>query len=169
MLEAERVGVVDASGEAEAVGKPVVLCSSEGLGGAEGEAGMGMKVSVGDTVGVCERKVSVAATEAETLGQEVWEAVGDWERTVSEAAGEAVPPAALAVAWALPVPGSPVELTRALGEAGPVAEKLTEVEELAKGEREAVVERARRVSRARGEAVMLRVAGGEAAPLVEAH
>jgi hypothetical protein len=76
----------------------------------------GMKVSVGDTVGECERKVSVGATEVETLGQAVWEAVGDWERTVSEAAGEAVPAAGLVVAWALPVPGSPVKLTTVLGE-----------------------------------------------------
>ena len=81
----------------------------------------GMKVTEGDTVGVRERKVSVAATEADTLGQAVWEAVGDWERAVSVAAGEAVPAAGLAVARALPVPGSPVELTRALGEAEGVA------------------------------------------------
>ena len=163
------VGVKEALGEVMLV--PVWEGLSEALTLTEAVARMvgGMKVSVGDTVGVCVRKVSVGATEVETLGQAVWEAVGDWERTVSEAAGEAVPAAGLVVACALPVPGSPVELTRALGEAGAVADTLTDVEALAKGERVAVVERERRVSVARGEAEMLRVAGGEAEPLVEAN
>ena len=168
MLRLLLVGVEDALGEEVLV--PVAEGLSEALALTDAVARMvgGMKVSVGDTEGVRERKVSVAATEADTLGQAVWEAVGDWERTVSEAAGEAVPAAGLAVARALPVPGSPVELTRALGEAGAVVEMLAEGEELVKGERVAVVERERRVSVARGDAEMLRVAGGEAEPLGEA-
>ncbi len=80
----------------------------------------GMKVTEGDTVEECERNVSVAATEAETLGQAVWETVGDRERAVSVAAGEAVPALELAVPRALAVP-PPDELSRALGEARAVA------------------------------------------------
>jgi hypothetical protein len=95
----------------------VGLC--EALGQAEAVAMMvgGMKVSEGDTVGECVRRVSVAWTVAETLGQEVWETVGVRERTVSVAAGECEPALTLAVPRALPLPPSMVGLSRALGEA----------------------------------------------------
>ena len=79
-------------GTKEAERKPVALRSGDALGEVETVARMvgGMKVAEGEREAVeeCERKVSVAATEAETLGQAVWETVGDRERTVSVAAGE---------------------------------------------------------------------------------
>ena len=82
-------------GTREAVGRTVALSRGEALGGAEGVAGMvgGMKVAEEsrEAVEECERMVTVPGTEADTLGQAVWEAVGDWERAVSETAGEGVP------------------------------------------------------------------------------
>ena len=128
----------------------------------------GIRVSVGDTVGVCERKVSVAATEAEALGQAVWEAVGDWDRTVSEAAGEAVPAAALAVAWALPVPGGPVELSMALGEAEGVARAVGGMK-VKDGVKEAVDDCERKVAVARGVPERVEVGDCECAVTVAAN
>jgi hypothetical protein len=144
----------------------------------------GLKVSEGDTEGVCVRRVSVAATEAETLGQAVWETVGDRERTVSVAAGEGVAGLGLAVARALPVP-SPEGLCAALAEAEAVSDTLPEDEAVAEGERVAVEESERMVivagteTETVGQAVWdteplpeteaLRVGEGVAVPLAEAE
>jgi hypothetical protein len=108
----------------------------------------------------------VAATEADTLGQAVWETVGDRERTVSVATGEGVPAFGLAVPKLLPVP-PPVELSSALGEGRAVEDKLAEGEDDARGERVAVVDCERKVSVARMEAETLRVAGAVTEALVE--
>ncbi len=159
-------------GTKEAERKPVALRSGDALGEVETVARMvgGMKVAEGEREAVeeCERKVSVAATEAETLGHAVWETVGDRERTVSVAAGEAVPALGLAEPNALAVPPRAGEaVLRVVGgmkekegvkEAVVECERMvivaaTEAETLVQEERVAVEECERTVAVASAEAV----------------
>ncbi len=93
--------------------------------------------------------------------------MADCERTVSVAAGEAVPAAGLAVARALPVPPQTEGLGRALGEGEAEAGSVAEGETVAMGERVAVEERERTVSVAREEVDTQSVAEGGGEPLSE--
>jgi hypothetical protein len=97
-----------AVGAKDSEGRTVVLGKGVSLGKAEAVARMvgGMKVAEDDCVEVAEREraVSEAGLEAELLGLEAREAVEDWERMVTEAAGESDAGAELAVPTLLPVP-----------------------------------------------------------------